>query len=157
MDRIIGIGEYAVSNNKNDTIKTFALGSCVAITIYSPIRNVAGMAHIALPSTDSFYANDNTRPCYYAVTAVPFLINKICTEFGCLKNELKIGIYGGAKSVRNNDVFKIGQRNIEATIKILSALNLKYDARETGGTYSRSLGMDVATGKIKVILQPIIV
>ncbi len=155
MDRIVGIGEYAISNNENDTIKTFALGSCVAVTVYSPLKNVAGMVHIVLPSSDLSSDDSNTRPCYYATTAVPFLINKICSEFGCLKGGLKIELFGGAKSVRDNDVFKIGQRNIETVKKILNDLNLVYSATETGGTYSRTLEMDVATGKVKVALQPI--
>ncbi|MGE5630373.1 MAG: chemotaxis protein CheD [Caulobacteraceae bacterium] len=155
MDRIVGIGEYVVSNNKNDTIKTFALGSCVAITVYSPSKNVAGMAHIALPSPDLSSDDGSPGPCYYAITAVPFLINKICSEFGCLKGELIIEIFGGAKSVRDNDVFKIGQKNVETVKRILNDLNLVYNATKTGGTYSRTLEMDVATGKVKVALRPI--
>jgi len=153
MDRIVGIGEYAVSNNKNDIIKTFALGSCVAVTVYSMIKNVAGMVHIALPSPNSSNIDNNT--CYYATTAVPFLINKICYEFGCLKDELEIEVFGGAKSVRENDIFKIGQRNVETVKRILNELKLNYTATEIGGTFSRTLEMDVATGKVKVALQPI--
>jgi chemotaxis receptor (MCP) glutamine deamidase CheD len=30
MEKIVRIGEYAVSNNRNDILKTFALASCVA-------------------------------------------------------------------------------------------------------------------------------
>lgn len=37
MIKVIGIGEYAVSNNEEDTIMTFALGSCAALVIYCPI------------------------------------------------------------------------------------------------------------------------
>lgn len=157
MDRIVGIGEYAISNNKNDTIKTFALGSCVAITVYSPVKNVAGMVHIALPYPGISGDADYTNPCYYATAAVPFILNKICLEYGCFKAGLIIELFGGAKSVRENDVFKIGQRNIEIVRKMLNDLNLIYTAAETGGIYSRTLEMDVATGKTKVASQPIII
>ena len=47
MDKIVGIGEYAISNRREDIIKTFALASCVAVTAYSPSKGVAGMVHIA--------------------------------------------------------------------------------------------------------------
>ena len=154
MDLIVGIGEYAVSNNENDSIKTFALASCVAVTAYYPKRKVAGMTHIALPSPN-LAGEDTTRPCYYASTAVPLLINKICRDFGCLKDELEINFFGGAKSIRINDVFKIGEKNINAVKNALNCLDLKYRAAEIGGTYSRTLEMDAATGKIKMILQPI--
>lgn len=74
MDRIVGIGEFAISNNKSDIIKTFALATCVAVTVYSPLKNIAGMVHIALPSPALPGDDSKTRPCCYAITAVPFLI-----------------------------------------------------------------------------------
>lgn len=155
MDRIVGIGEFTISNNKGDIIKTFALATCVAVTVYSPLKNIAGMVHIALPSPALPGDDSKTRPCCYATTAVPFLINKMCSEFGCLKGELEIKLFGGADSVRENDVFNIGQRNIDTVKAILNEMNLRYTAAETGGTHSRTLEMEVATGKIKVTLQPI--
>lgn len=157
MDKIIGIGEYAISNNKKDTIKTFALGSCVAITLYSPLKKAAGMVHIALPYAVVSNEDDRLKPCYYATSAVPFIINKICSEFGCLKGDLRINIFGGAESLREDDVFRIGQRNTDIVKKMLNELNLLYDASETGGTCSRTLSMDVETGKIKVYLQHMVI
>lgn len=154
MDLIVGIGEYAVSNNKSDKIKTYALASCVAVTAYYSKNKVAGMVHIALPSL-SLPDEDTTRPCYYASTAVPLLINKMCLKYGCHRDELEINFFGGAKSIRNNDVFAIGEKNINAVKNALNCLNLKYKAAEIGGTYSRTLEMDAATGKIKMVLQPI--
>lgn len=122
MDLIVGIGKYAVSNNKNDKIKTYALASCVAVTAYHPKNKIAGMVHIALPSPN-LADEDTTRPCYYASTAVPLLINKICLDFGCPKDELEINFFGGAKSIRNNDVFTIGEKNINAVKNALNCLN----------------------------------
>lgn len=156
MDRIVGIGEYAISDNEKDTIKTFALGSCVAVTVFSPLRKVAGMVHIALPY--SVLSNEEKlRPCYYATSAIPFLINKICLEFGCLKGDLQINIFGGAESHREDDMFKIGQRNLEVVKKMLNGLNFVYDDSKTGGLYSRTLEMNVSTGKIKVDAQRMII
>lgn len=156
MDRIVGIGEYAISDNEEDTIKTFALGSCVAVTVFSPLIKVAGMVHIALPY--SVLPNeDKLKPCYYATSAVPFLINKICSEFGCLKGELSISIFGGAESLRKDDIFKIGNRNIEVVRKMLNDLNLVYDHSKIGGRLSRTLEMSVSTGIVKVDEQSMII
>lgn len=156
MDRIVGIGEYVISNNENDTIKTYALGSCVAVTVYSPLKKVAGMVHIALPY--SFLSDeDRLKPCYYATAAVPVLINKMCSEYGCLKGDLRINVFGGAESQRKNDIFKIGQINIEVVKKKLNELNLAYEASIIGVTYSRTLGMDVSTGRVNVDAQNMII
>ena len=36
---IVGVGDYKVSNNSEDEIKTFALGSCVAVIVYDKKKN----------------------------------------------------------------------------------------------------------------------
>lgn len=156
MDRIIGIGEYAISANENDVIKTFALASCIAVTVYSSLRKVAGMIHIALPNPTNEEAGI-IRPGYYAATGMPILINKLCKDYGCLRGELKIHLFGGAKSVKKGDVFNIGERNTEAVKNILGEMNLNYSAKEIGGTFSRTIEMYVSTGVINVFTQPLII
>ena len=153
MDIIIGIGEYAFSNKKIDKLKTFALSSCVALTAYSHERTVAGMVHIALPSPGC-KGDVKTRPGYYATTAVPILINAMRSQFGCVQSELKVHLYGGAKSIRN-DVFNIGERNIDAVKYILANFNIRSAKEDLGGMKSRTLEMDVATGDILVFSQPL--
>lgn len=149
MNHIIGIGEYRVSANREDCLKTYALASCVAVTLYSPLRKIAGMIHVALP--DPFDEEESrVRPGYYATSGVPLLFNVMCTEFGCQEGELLIHLYGGAGSIRKKDYFNIGRRNLEAVYKILSGRKLTVHHREVGGTISRTLEMDVATRRVKV-------
>ncbi len=156
MERIVGIGDYAISDKEDDIIKTIALGSCVAVTVFSPSRKVAGMVHIALPF--SVLPNeDRTKPCYYAESAVPFLINKICREYNCMKTDLSINVIGGAVSIRKDDLFRIGQRNVEVVRQKLRELDLPYDDSETGGTCSRTLTMEVSSGKIRIDSRPMII
>ncbi|MGI6706165.1 MAG: chemotaxis protein CheD [Clostridia bacterium] len=154
MDIIIGIGEWAVSNKQEDVLRTFALASCVAVAVYSPIRRAAGMIHIALPSPPVTGPIPD-RKGYYATTGVPLLLREMRDRYGCSKEELDICLFGGARSVSGRDFFQIGQRNLDAIQEILRNLNLKYKATEIGGTYSRSLKMDVATGKIEVTYRSI--
>lgn len=153
MDRIVRVGEFMISNHKEDTIKTFALASCVAVTAYNPSNSVAGMIHIVLPSPPRT-VDPNVRLTYYAVTGVPFLINKMCLEYGCNKKKIKIGLYGGSNSI-HEDSFQIGKKNIAMVKKILMDMNLLYDIDETGGIISRTLIMNVAMGTVKMITQPI--
>lgn len=155
MNKIVGIGEYALSNDKNDILKTFALASCVAMTVYCPITNAAGMVHIALPAPNQLNDNSNYRPYYYATTAVPLLISGMCNKYGCRKNDLQIKLFGGADSIQVNDMFEIGKKNLNIIKRSLARLGLRYNASETGGKYSRTLEMDVSTGDIKLTLQPI--
>lgn len=154
MDLIVGIGECIVSGNKHDCIKTFALSSCIAVTAYCPDKLCAGMVHIALPSPNR--AQDGiTRPFYYANTAIPMFIDKICSISKCHKDDLEICIFGGARSIKQNDIFYIGDKNTYAVKSALGKLNLNYTHEETGGVYSKTLEMKVETGEITVYLQPI--
>ena len=154
MNHIVGIGEYTVSDNLLDTIQTYALASCVAITVYSKTRKVAGMIHVALPECiDERYAK--LKPGYYATTGVPLLFEKICKDFGCLKSDLQIQLFGGAHSIRKNDLFEIGAKNIEAIKSMLAKMGLTYHLTEVGGNISRTIVMDVATGSIQLYTQPI--
>lgn len=155
MDRIIGIGEYVISDDTNDVLKTFALSSCVALTVYSPIRQILGMAHIALPCSEIMQNRVIASPAYYADTAVPLMINKMCTGYGCIKEELELRLFGGAASLRRDDVFNIGIHNIEMVKSVLGSMNLEICYYDSGGKISRSIAADVATGTVKVMYQPL--
>lgn len=156
MIKVIGIGEMAMSNNTDDKLKTFALGSCVGITAYSPSRKVGGLIHIALP-TPSRIEDMDKRFCYYATTGIPFFFEQLSKEYGCLKNELIIRIFGGADSIRKDDTFNVGKKNLEITRKILNDLNLGIHYSETGSNVSRTIELDVASGDINIWHQNIII
>jgi len=147
MDKIIGIGEYSISKNVEDVLKTFALASCVAITAYNPILRIAGMIHIALP-TPTDREDGKRRPGYYATSGIPLLINKMGKEFDCKIEDLQIKFYGGASSIREDDYFKIGPRNLAAVRATLANMKLTVMEAQIGGTVSRSIEMDVRTGSI---------
>lgn len=154
MDRIVGIGEYVISNKLSDIIKTFALSSCVAVTAYCPFKKAAGMIHIALPVP--FNERDiRSRPGHFASTGIPMLIDSMVRAYGCKTKCLRIGVYGGADSISRNDLFTIGKRNIEIVKNIVDELSLNICSVEVGGTQSRTLEMSVETGMVKITTNPI--
>ena len=150
MEFVIGIGEYAISDNEDDILKTFALGSCIAVTIYSPRKKVLGLVHIALPCSNINTKEKYSRPGHYADTAVPLLLDKFERQYKCNKGELVVNIFGGADSTQQNDVFKIGKRNVEAVKSILAKHCIVSKKEETGGKFSRNVEADVATGTVKL-------
>ncbi|GEM_PF-1414398 len=52
--RTVGISEMIVSNDINDSIINYSLGSCLGVTIYDPVAKVGGMIHgmLALSKID---------------------------------------------------------------------------------------------------------
>ena len=154
MDKIIGIGEYVISHDPEDFIKTFALSSCVAVTVYNPFIHLAGMIHIALPNPADL-EEAQRRPGYYASSGIPSLIHKLCWDYGSQREDLQVKLFGGAVSLRTDDYFKIGQKNIMAVRETLSGMNLKILDAHTGGGISRSITMSVLTGEIEIVALPI--
>ncbi|MDP4087311.1 MAG: chemotaxis protein CheD [Bacillota bacterium] len=154
MERIVGIGEMAISNNIEDTIKTFALASCVGVVAYSPQKKVGGMLHFALPHP-LVKQEPEVRSCYYASIGIPYFIHSIYKEYGCLKNELIISLYGGASSIRNEDIFHVGEKNLETARSILNNMNIKFDDIETGRKVSRTIQLNISTGKVDIAYQKI--
>jgi chemotaxis protein CheD len=154
MELVVGMGEYIISNREDDVLRTYALASCVAVTAYSPLRKIAGMIHVVLPSPLGS-RDHKERPGYFAETGVPLLINTICVQYGCRKEELNIRMYGGAESIRDQDIFNIGQKNIDAIKHTLLTMGLIIHKADLRGSSSRTLAMDVRTGTVEVYRQAI--
>lgn len=154
MEIIIGIGEYAVTNNIEHSIKTYALASCIAVTAYCPNKRAGGMVHLVLPWARNEESVTN-KPGYYAVIGVPLLINTLYQKYGCLKSGLIIKAFGGADSLNKSDIFKIGQRNIAAVEAVLQRMKLTLHRAELGGLISRTVELDIATGNVRMATQPI--
>ncbi|HEY8462789.1 MAG TPA: chemotaxis protein CheD [Bacillota bacterium] len=156
MEIILKIGDYAISNQIDDIIKTYALGSCVAVTIYSERRKVLAMAHIALPDSQINPRKSKSNPTYFADTAIPFLLDKVYFEYGCVKEELTVRLFGGAKPTRKTDTFNVGERNIMAVKKVLTECRLDWIAEEVGGAFGRTVAVAVATGIPQVNRYPLV-
>jgi chemotaxis protein CheD len=155
MIKIVGIGDYEISSNEEDIIKTFALGSCVALVIYSQSMKRLGMVHIALPDSTITKNDDNYKKGYFADIAVPMLFNKVCGGFLNYKKEFKVSLYGGALSKNKEDVFNVGQRNLKKIKEILTENKVSFEYINTGGYYSRTIEVDVKTGTPIINEQPI--
>lgn len=152
MDRIVGIGDYIISNDEQDILKTYSLGSCVAMTVYSKQRKVAGLIHMAL-SHPSIY-NDNLKPEYYVLTGIPKLLENMNRNYGCHKKEINICLFGGSSLITNNDLFHIGENNIQTSKEVLQRLGYTVSHCDVGGTISRTVYLEVLTGDITLFTQP---
>ena len=79
---ILGVGEYGASRTPGDIVKTFALGSCVAVILMCPKTRTVGMVHVALPESKINPEKVKTRPGYFADTGIPALMKQMA-DMGC--------------------------------------------------------------------------
>ncbi|MFH1075372.1 MAG: chemotaxis protein CheD [Pseudomonadota bacterium] len=146
---LLGIGELGVTNIQGEVLKTLALGSCVSTVFLHPTTRTIGMVHIALPDSSIGGANALERPGYFADTAIPALIAEMKKK-GCAENakDMIVKLAGGAQIMDPKNTFNIGKRNVIAIKKILWSYGMGAVAENVGGTYSRSVTVDVDTGRV---------
>lgn len=147
----VGIGELAVSKTKDQILKTFGLGSCVAIIALDPKARVVGLIHIALPDSSINPEKAVKQPGYFADTGIPYLLREMSKLGSHPKGQgLIIKLIGGARVMDPNERFNIGKRNILAIKKILWSYNLAVVAEETGGSISRTVDVNAGNGRVTI-------
>lgn len=131
-------------------LTTLGLGSCVGIVLYDQFAKTAGLVHIMLPSSKHIKNNENKAK--FADTGIELLLSKMIQK-GCNKARIVAKIAGGSQMFSfqsNNDMMKIGQRNVIATKEILSTLNVPIIAEDTGGNYGRTIEFRPSSGKLLI-------
>lgn len=148
---IVGIADMKHSNSREDSIVTHALGSCLGITIFDPSTGVGGMLHVMLPqsSIDPDKAAEN--PFMFVDSGVPRLFME-AYKLGAQKGRLEVRVAGGASTHGNpdDDYFQIGKRNVVMLRKLLWKNGVMIKAEEVGGTASRTMTLDLATGEVRL-------
>lgn len=134
----VGIADLNIAKEP-DVLATYALGSCVGICLYDPDKKIAGLAHIMLPLSKEAVGNavDNRRR--YADTGITELIQTMSLS-GASPSRLVAKIAGGAQMFSTtSSVFNIGERNVAAVKKILTAYRIRIVAEQTGENFGRTV------------------
>lgn len=145
----VGMADLNVCCSPN-ALTTLGLGSCVGIVLYDPVSKVAGLVHIMLPDSTKILNNENKAK--FADTGIDMLINNM-TRLGADRRRLIAKIAGGAQMFsfsNNNDMMRIGDRNVEASKLKLTMLNIPILAEDTGANYGRTIEFYPETGVLKV-------
>src|SRR3954465_15191783 len=122
---VVGIGEFAVSNDRASVIVTHALGSCIAVCVWDPAAKVAGLIHVLLPGSGVSPAGARERPAAFADTGVPLLF-RTAYEYGVDKKRCQVRLIGGADITRaagaagtEGNAASVGKRNLLAVRSLL--------------------------------------
>ena len=147
----MGIAEMKVSSQRDDLIITHALGSCLGITVHDPVAAVGGLLHVMLPLSSVDLKKAVANPLMFVDTGVPKLFHA-CYQAGAQKSRLVVKAAGGASSLSSNeeDFFQIGKRNFIVLRKLLWKNGLLLKAYDVGGSDSRTMLLEIATGQVVV-------
>lgn len=152
MGEIIKVGMADLKTCKApDGLITLGLGSCVGIALRDPITQIGGLAHIMLPDSKSIITANSVKE-KFADTGIEELVRQMVV-MGANKNRIVAKIAGGATMFQiqsRNDIMKIGERNVQATIAKLNELNICLLARDTGENYGRTVTFYPETGEFHI-------
>ena len=148
---VVGTGELAATGLPNRILKTYALGSCVALILLDPICRTVGMAHIALPDSRINAISLNKRPAYFADKGIPALFDEMKRAGGFVSSDsLIIKMVGGASVLDPHKYFNIGKKNILSIKKYLWRYKMGPIAEDLGGDISRTVTVDSTSGIVTV-------
>ena len=151
MLQIVGIADMKISGQPGDQLITYALGSCLGISIYDPVAQVGGLLHVMLPRSTIDDANASDHALRFVDTGVPRLFLE-CYKAGAQKQRLIVKVAGGASTQRDEaqDCFQIGKRNMTMLKKLLWKNNVILQAHDVGGHHPRTMMLDIQGGTVTI-------
>ena len=128
----------------NSILKSAAIGSCIVVSAFYPLKNIGAMAHIMLPGKAPEGSKDKRfRFAEDAINEMMDLLNVTTEE----SRNVKICLVGAGNVLKREDDSIC--RNITGSVlEILDSKNLNIEARALGGTKRRSVRFDVSKGEI---------
>lgn len=146
---IVRIGDAKMSNQVEDQIITYSLGSCLGITFYDPIHHIGGMIHLMQPNSTIESYNKSINSYKYVDTGVPLILNQL-EKMGLDKKKTEIKVAGASQLLDSKGIFNIGKKNFEALQNLLMSQQLWISAHDIGGTITRTLTLYIGTGRVEI-------
>lgn len=140
----VGMGDIAVGRDEG-TLRTM-LGSCVGLVLHDRRRRMSGLAHIMLPDS----RGQGQPPGKYADTAVAELLRRLRALADGDTLRLTAKLAGGAKMFAFQTGPTIGDQNVQALERLLTAEGIAIVARACGGEHGRRMKLDVASGIVTI-------
>jgi chemotaxis protein CheD len=147
--RVIAIAEMIVTDDVNDTLITYSLGSCLGVSVYDPIAKVGGMIHCLLPTSRSNPQKAQENPYMYTDTGMVALFNTLFS-LGVRKENMQLKVAGAGAPMDMGEQFRIGERNFAVLRKFLWKNNILLNGQDIGGKQPRTMLLNMATGRTTI-------
>jgi chemotaxis protein CheD len=145
----VSIADMKVSKNREDTLITYSLGSCIGVAIYDRFVNVGGLLHFMLPDSHIDLQKAQRNPWMFADTGIPSLFRE-AYKLGAEKERLEVKVVGGSQIMDGSGFFNIGKRNYVALQKIFRANGVFVSAEDVGGNGNRTVFVELSSGRVLI-------
>ena len=145
----VDIADLKITADPDAVLITYALGSCIAVIVYDPVRKAGGMIHYMLPLSETSPEKAKERPAMFADTGIPLLFHGMY-EIGCKKPDLVVKVAGGGALYDDGGRFAIGQRNYTILRKMFWKVGVMIAAEDVGGSKSRTARLFLPGGRCTI-------
>ena len=138
------------SGKAPDMLVTYALGSCIGISIYDKLTHIGALGHIMLPGEDLEKTKDT--PMRFATSCIPMMLDALA-KLGCSKANMEARIAGGANIItfsNESSLNSIGFRNATAVRKTLLRQGIRIVGEDIGKDYARTMFLNPGTGEVTI-------
>lgn len=138
------------------TLVNTVLGSCVAVTMHTPVRGgIGAICHAFLPDS-SLYRSQSKDPqvCRFVDTALENMLSSFL-RLKITPEDLAVKVFGGASCLLRGDnctLYEIGRLNVDAVHKRLAEYGIRPVRTACGGRQGRRLMFLTHTGDVWVKL-----
>jgi chemotaxis protein CheD len=141
------MADCKVGSVAGQVLATYALGSCIGLSVYDPKAAVGGLLHYMLPDSGIDPARSRANPYMFADTGIPKLLEQVCGQ-GASRRRLVAHAAGGASIMDPKAIFDIGKRNYLALRKILWKAGILLAGEAVGGANSRTVRLEIGSGRL---------
>ncbi len=123
------------------------LGSCVAVTLWHPYRQLGGMCHFVLPTRGMASSWDGR----YGDEALAFLLHRVHEE-GTVPEDYEAGIFGGGDMFPHVEFHgtRIGDLNVATARRLLQQCGFSLDMHDVGAATYRQVTLNLRDGSVRV-------
>ena len=146
MERMVRMGELAISDTPGEVLVSLGLGSCIGLAVVDKRAGVAGLAHIVLPEASGRPKAESLNK--FADHAVPALVDGM-VERGASRVFMHAALVGGASMFAGTGL-EVGVRNADAVRELVASRRVPVVAEAIGGSKGRTVKVDVANGTVSV-------
>ncbi len=149
MNRIVGVSDAAASDDMEDVLITYSLGSCIGVALYDPYAHVGGLLHFQLPNAATAPDRAKEKPLMFGDTGMDLLLERMM-HMGAIKRRLWVKVAGGARMLNDSTLFDIGRRNHASIRKILWQGGMLISGEHVGGKQARNMELRMADGSVLI-------
>jgi chemotaxis protein CheD len=142
----VDIADLKIATSRDEVLVTYALGSCVGLSLYDPVAMIGGMVHCQLPLSKNNPEKAAVKPNMFTDTGVTALLQSVFS-LGADRSRLIAKVAGGANLLDDDGLFKIGERNYTVLRKVLWKNSILIQGEDVGGTASRTMYLHMDSGK----------